>query len=136
MDDRGDIDVVLSSNPCSAQPYIRSIAIFIFSIIVLGLAYGFGGVVAMDNLATQRYEYMLTTKEGPRCVKLLRAGSEIILVQEENGSVSVIPNSQVELLRRIGDLPRDPLLTLDEFRAWLSGEREQPKVSPQCLERT
>ena len=106
-----------------------TIVALIIVTIVLVLAFGYGGVQAMNQLSEEGHNYVLKTKEGSRCIKLLRVGSEIILVQESDGHVSVVPDSEVELLRRTGDPLRNPRISIAQLRAWLLGGRQQRSVS-------
>jgi hypothetical protein len=122
--------MILVTDKGYTHPFFLS---FILFMIVLVAAFGLGGIEAKGQLAEQGRNYLLKTKEGSRCVQLLKAGSEIILVQELNGLVSVIPNSQVEMLRREGDLPRPSQLTFAKLRAWIGGKVKGPKVSTECI---
>lgn len=122
--------MVLVTHHGYTHPFVLSLILFI---IVLVAAFGLGGIEAKGQLAEQGRNYLLKTKDGSRCVQLLKAGSEIILVQELNGLVSVIRNSQVEMLRREGDLPRPSQLTFAKLRVWLGSENKRPKVSTDCI---
>lgn len=83
--------------------------------------YSLGGFVAARDLESTDLNYNLTIKgQSPRRVHLLKIGESVAIIKEADGSVDIIPRSEIVNLKRAAK-KTGALINLNEFWDWVTG---------------